>query len=130
MIAEVLERAADPLHVVLDAHDHVREHRRALRSVDREQVREPHGLQAEQGVWSVGPRVAEQHAVASADVDAEQRAGHGVETGSEHDEVDVEVTLRGLHSGLVDRLEGGREAVVAETPLTTLFTRKDFLPDS
>jgi orotate phosphoribosyltransferase len=32
--------------------------------------------------------------------------------------------------GLVDRLEGGREAVVAETPLTTLFTRRDFLPDS
>jgi orotate phosphoribosyltransferase len=31
--------------------------------------------------------------------------------------------------GLVDRLEGGREAVVAETPLTTLFTRRDFLPD-
>jgi orotate phosphoribosyltransferase len=30
---------------------------------------------------------------------------------------------------LVDRLEGGREAVVAETPLTTLFTRRDFLPD-
>lgn len=30
--------------------------------------------------------------------------------------------------GLVDRLEGGREAVVAEAPLTTLFTRKDFLP--
>ena len=30
--------------------------------------------------------------------------------------------------GLVDRLEGGRDAVVAETPLTTLFTRKDFLP--
>jgi orotate phosphoribosyltransferase len=31
--------------------------------------------------------------------------------------------------GLVDRLEGGREAVVAETPLTTLFTRRDFLPE-
>lgn len=31
--------------------------------------------------------------------------------------------------GLVDRLEGGREAVVAEAPLTTLFTRRDFLPD-
>jgi len=31
--------------------------------------------------------------------------------------------------GLVDRLEGGRDAVVAETPLTTLFTRRDFLPD-
>ncbi len=32
--------------------------------------------------------------------------------------------------GLVDRLEGGREAVIAETPLTTLFTRRDFMPDS
>ena len=31
---------------------------------------------------------------------------------------------------LVDRLEGGREAVERETPLTTLFTRRDFLPDS
>lgn len=29
---------------------------------------------------------------------------------------------------LVDRLEGGREAVEAETPLTALFTRRDFLP--
>jgi orotate phosphoribosyltransferase len=37
--------------------------------------------------------------------------------------------LRVLHAlGLVDRLEGGREAVVAsEVPLTTLFTRKDFM---
>ena len=35
-----------------------------------------------------------------------------------------------LHAvALVDRLEGGREAIVAETPLTTLFTRRDFLPD-
>lgn len=34
-----------------------------------------------------------------------------------------------LHAvGLVDRLEGGREAVEAQCPLTTLFTRKDFLP--
>ena len=36
-----------------------------------------------------------------------------------------------LHAiGLVDRLEGGREAVEAECPLTTLFTRRDFLPDA
>lgn len=35
-----------------------------------------------------------------------------------------------LHAiALVDRLEGGREAVEAQTPLTTLFTRRDFLPD-
>jgi orotate phosphoribosyltransferase len=38
--------------------------------------------------------------------------------------------LRVVHAlGLVDRLEGGREAVVCEAPLTTLFTRRDFLPD-
>jgi len=29
---------------------------------------------------------------------------------------------------LVDRREGGREAVEAQSPLTTLFTRDDFLP--
>lgn len=34
-----------------------------------------------------------------------------------------------LALGLVDRLEGGREAIVAtEVPLATLFTRRDFLP--
>ena len=39
--------------------------------------------------------------------------------------------LRVVHAlGLVDRLEGGREAVIREVPLTTLFTRHDFLPDS
>jgi orotate phosphoribosyltransferase len=38
--------------------------------------------------------------------------------------------LRVVHAlGLVDRLEGGREAVTREVPLTTLFTRRDFLPD-
>lgn len=38
--------------------------------------------------------------------------------------------LQVVHAlGLVDRLEGGGEAVTRETPLTTLFTRRDFLPD-
>ncbi len=38
--------------------------------------------------------------------------------------------LEVLHAiGLVDRLEGGLEAVTALCPLTTLFTRRDFLPD-
>jgi orotate phosphoribosyltransferase len=38
--------------------------------------------------------------------------------------------LRVVHAiGLVDRLEGGREAVIQEVPLTALFTRRDFLPD-
>jgi orotate phosphoribosyltransferase len=35
-----------------------------------------------------------------------------------------------LHAlAIVDRLEGGREAVEAHCKLTTLFTRRDFLPD-
>ena len=38
--------------------------------------------------------------------------------------------FRVVHAlALVDRLEGGREAVEREVPLTTLFTRRDFLPD-
>jgi orotate phosphoribosyltransferase len=38
--------------------------------------------------------------------------------------------LHVIHAvGLVDRLEGGREAVTQAVPLTTLFTRRDFLPD-
>jgi orotate phosphoribosyltransferase len=31
---------------------------------------------------------------------------------------------------IVDRLEGGRDAVTKEAPLTALFTRRDFLTDS
>jgi orotate phosphoribosyltransferase len=31
---------------------------------------------------------------------------------------------------IVDRLEGGREAIVKQAPLAALFTRRDFLPDS
>ena len=39
-----------------------------------------------------------------------------------------EAKLEVLHAlALVDRLEGGREAVVAHAPLVTLFTRRDFL---
>jgi orotate phosphoribosyltransferase len=35
-----------------------------------------------------------------------------------------------LHAiGLVDRQEGGYEAVTAEAPLTTLFTKKDFIAE-
>jgi orotate phosphoribosyltransferase len=31
--------------------------------------------------------------------------------------------------GIVDRLEGGREAIAAHAPVTTLFTRRDFMAD-
>jgi orotate phosphoribosyltransferase len=37
--------------------------------------------------------------------------------------------LRPIHAvAIVDRLEGGREAIEARIPLTALYTRKDFLP--
>jgi orotate phosphoribosyltransferase len=34
-----------------------------------------------------------------------------------------------LALGLVDRLEGGHEAIAAHVPVTTLFTRRDFMAD-
>lgn len=38
--------------------------------------------------------------------------------------------LQVVHAiALVDRLEGGREAVMKHAPLTTLFTRRDFMAD-
>jgi orotate phosphoribosyltransferase len=40
-----------------------------------------------------------------------------------------EAGLRPVHAlAIVDRLEGGREAIEAQLPLTALYTRKDFLP--
>jgi len=40
-----------------------------------------------------------------------------------------EAGYRVVHAlALVDRLEGGREAIARHAPLTSLYTRKDFLP--
>ena len=58
-----------------------------------EQVREAGEAEAEVGARAVGPLVAQRDAVAAADVDREQRAGHRVEAGGEHDRVDLVLAL-------------------------------------
>ena len=48
----------DPLDMLLDRHRHIRQHRRALRAGDREQVRERRQPRAEIGVRAVRPLLA------------------------------------------------------------------------
>ena len=54
----------------------------------------PADHEPEVGARAVGPRVAERQAVAAPDVDAEQRAGHRVEAGGEHDGVELVLARR------------------------------------
>ena len=54
----------------------------------------PTDAEPEIGARALGPRVAQRSAVAAADVDAQQRAGHRVEAGREHDAVELELAVR------------------------------------
>ena len=100
--AHVLDAVRDPVHVLLDRHHHVGEHRRAAGPRDGEQVREPGDAEAEVGDRPRGPRVAQRDAVAPADVDAEQRSGHRVETRREHDRVHYIGRVADVHRVLGD----------------------------
>ena len=93
VVAQVLDAIRDPVHVLLDRHDHVREHRWASRPGDGEEVREPDRTQAEVRTRSLGStRRAATDRRDLADVDAQQRAGHRVESRCEHDGVELELT--------------------------------------
>ena len=76
--------------MLLDRDRHVAQHGRTARAGDREQVREAGDLQAEIVARPGLPYILQGDAVASADVDAQQRAGHGVEAGGEDDDVDAD----------------------------------------
>ncbi len=91
LLVEVADAVGDPLDVLLDAHEHVGEHRRAPRAGDGEQVREPLHAEPEVGARAGRPGVLQGAALAAADVDAEQRAGHGVEPGGVDQHVEVVV---------------------------------------
>ena len=86
--AQPLQRVGDPVHVLLDGHHHVGEHRRAARPGDQEQVREAGHRQPEVGARPRGPGLLQRAAAAAADVDRQQGPGHRVEAGGEHDRVD------------------------------------------
>ena len=110
VLAEVYEGVGDPVDVLLDRHHHVRQHRRAAGPGDHEQVREPRRHQAEVGDRPVGPLLLQRQTVAAGDVDADDRAGHRVEAGGEHDRVELEGLAGRVDAGLGDR----RDRVLAQ----------------
>ena len=66
-------QSADPVDVLLDRHRHVRQHRRAARAGDGEEVGEADGGQPEVGRRAVGPLLLQRHAVPAGDVDGDER---------------------------------------------------------
>ncbi len=90
LLAHVGEAGAHPVHVLLDRHGHVRQHRRAARTGDGEEVGEAAGHQAEVRLRAVDPLAGERHSVAAPDVDGDDGAGHGVEPRGEDDDVELE----------------------------------------
>ena len=58
-LAQVGQAVADPLHVLLDRHRHVAEHRRAARPGDGEQVREIRNRESEIRLGSRLPRIGQ-----------------------------------------------------------------------
>ena len=98
VLAHVGDAVGDPLDVLLDGVDHVGQHRRAAGAGDEEQVRETGHRQPEIGLRPLGPGLAEVRAARALDVDGEQRAGHGVEPGREHDGVDLVGRLRSVRT--------------------------------
>ncbi len=102
---EIGDGVRDPIAVLLDRHRHVREHRRASGARDGEEVREPDGHQAEVRGRAVHPLLLQREAVATGDVDRDQRAGHRIEAGRVDDGVELERLTRGVDPGLGDRRE-------------------------
>ena len=79
---------------------------------DDEQVREAGDAEAEVGARTGLPRVREGAPVAAADVDPQQRAGHRVEAGGEHDRVELAQRPRwcGCPSGVISSIGVSRRS--------------------
>ena len=97
------------LDVLLDRDgDHTAEDVRTPRAGEREQVREAFDADAEVRARTVGPLVGERAPVATAHVEVEERTGHRVEPGGEHDDVDVVLRIRRADPGGRDLLDRRR----------------------
>lgn len=81
--------ADDPITLPLRARRTVAERRGTLRTVEEEQVREAGGRHAEISPGAFGPFGFEGLTVDAFDVDLGQAAGHGVEAGGEHEDVEL-----------------------------------------
>ena len=104
---QIGEAARDPIRVLLDRGHHVGEHRWAARARDQEQVGEARRADAEIGARPLGPLLAQRAAAGAADVDREQRTGHRVEAGGEHDRVDLVLHAGDAHAPRRDRFDRG-----------------------
>ena len=60
---------------------------------------------AEVGAWPLAPFLLQRQSATAADVDLQQRAGHGVEAGGEHDGVDLVLLAPGADALLGDLLD-------------------------
>ena len=89
---------------MLDRDRHVREHRRALRPGDSEQVGVVRAHEAEVCARPLRPLVAQQLPTPTVYVDLLERAGHGVEAGGEHKDVELVLAVLGTHPGRGDLL--------------------------
>ena len=87
--AHVFDALGDPFDVLLDRRQHVGQHRRAARTGDGEEVGEARHGEAKIGFRPLLPLVLQRSAIAAANVDPEQRAGHGVEAGGQHQAVEA-----------------------------------------
>ncbi len=97
--------------MLLDRHDHVGEHRRAAGTGDGEQIWETCHLKPQKGRRARRPRVAQGLTASTGDVDPVERAGHRIETGGEHDVVDMVVHPIDDDRRLGDLLDGCRRYV-------------------
>ena len=114
---EVRDAVGDPVHVLLDGHDHVGERRGAARPGDVEQVREARDRQAQVVQRPGAPFVLDAQAAAAAQVQPHQRAGHRVEAGGQHQR--VEVDTRGRRSS-------GPAGVIASIGCSLTSTSRTF----
>ena len=94
-----------PVHMLLDGENHRGQHRRAARARDGEKVGKASRHQAEVGLGSRLPCMAQRLAAATRDVDLQQSAGHGVVTGREHDAVEFIERAAGLQTAGRDALD-------------------------
>ena len=106
----VVKAVDDPVHVLLDRHRHVGQHRRAPGTGNGEEVGKADGSEAEVGRRTVCPLLLQGDAVSPDDVDRDEGSGHGVEAGGVDDGIEGE----GLVHGVDPRLGDGGDRVPAQ----------------
>src|SRR5215472_13515941 len=91
--------------MLFDRHRHIRQHRRALRTGDREQVGKTCDREPQIGAGAVRPGVVQRAAAAALDVQGLQRTGERIKAGGEHDDVEFELLAAGTDSLFRDFLD-------------------------